>query len=268
MKTTLALGILLLSLSLWGQTGVVNGVRGFPQSNASSTGTTLNSAAIINSSGNAVIAATSNVAVPVYIVVGGAGTSGNATLASNGTLAPCTMDSTIASAASSYFVINSPTTAGDCHAQATAPAAGTFIIGFLSSASTSSGSTALVLVDGFTSGAANIIEDTTTPITVNGSSIATYHINQNATAAQAIVYDLPTAAAGIQKCFVNGNNGSAANTGTITLQTSAAGQYIIFTDGTYSASDGYVISGGAARDSACVVGLDSTHWILWIQSGT
>ena len=49
--------------------------------------------------------------------------------------------------------------------------------------------------------------------------------------------------------------------GALTIQTSAAGQFIIFTDGTLSASGGYVISGGAARDSACVVGVDSTHWM-------
>ena len=68
--------------------------------------------------------------------------------------------------------------------------------------------------------------------------------------------------------MANSYNGSAANTGALTIQTSAAGQFIIFTDGTLSASGGYVISGGAARDSACVVGVDSTHWMLYVSSGT
>jgi hypothetical protein len=95
-----------------------------------------------------------------------------------------------------------------------------------------------------------------------------YTYNQEATAATAITYTLPTAAAGLQYCVGNSYNGSAATTGTIELLTSAAGQYIIFTDGTLSATGGYVISGGAARDSACVVGTDSTHWTLYVYSGT
>jgi len=98
--------------------------------------------------------------------------------------------------------------------------------------------------------------------------VAEYHHNQNATAATAITYNLPTASAGKQFCFTNSYNGSAADTGTLTLQTSASGQFIIFTDGTLSASNGYVISGGAASDAACVVGVDTTHWQLYTQRGT
>ena len=92
-------------------------------------------------------------------------------------------------------------------------------------------------------------------------------INENATAATAITYTLPTAATGKWYCVTNGYNGSAANTGALELLTSAAGQYIIWTDGTLSASGGYGISAGAARDSACVVGQDSTYWILYTNSG-
>lgn len=110
--------------------------------------------------------------------------------------------------------------------------------------------------------------DTSTPVTVTTTNAATLHFNENATAATAIVYNLPTAAAGVQKCFSNANNGSAANTGTLTIQTSASGQLIIFTDGTLSASGGFVISGGAAGDAACVAGIDTTHWMLYVQRGT
>lgn len=114
----------------------------------------------------------------------------------------------------------------------------------------------------------NTVVDTSATVTVSTTNAAEFHFNENSTAATAITYDLPTAAAGKQFCFSNAYNGSGANTGTLTLQTSAAGQYIIFTDGTLSASDGYVISAGAARDSSCVVGVDSTHWALYTQSGT
>jgi hypothetical protein len=117
-------------------------------------------------------------------------------------------------------------------------------------------------------GAVPTVIDTTTPVTVSTTNAAEYHHNQNATAATAITYNLPTASAGKQFCFTNSYNGSAADTGTLTLQTSASGQYIIFTDGTLSATGGYVISGGAASDAACVVGVDTTHWQLYTQRGT
>ena len=120
------------------------------------------------------------------------------------------------------------------------------------------------------------IVDGTAPVTVTTGSSATlggtyksgYTFNQEATAGTAVTYTLPTAAAGLQYCVANSYNGSAANTGTLELLTSASGQFIIFTDGTLSATGGYVISAGAARDSACVVGVDSTHWMLYVSSGT
>jgi hypothetical protein len=112
------------------------------------------------------------------------------------------------------------------------------------------------------------VVDTSTPITVSTTLAAEQHFNEHATAATAMTYNLPTAAAGKQFCFTNAYNGSAANTGTLELLTSASGQFIIFTDGTLSATGGYVISGGAAADAACVSGVDSTHWMLYVQRGT
>ena len=111
------------------------------------------------------------------------------------------------------------------------------------------------------------VVDTGTPVTVSTAKPSEFHFNENATAATAVTYNLPTAAAGKQFCFANAYNGSAANTGTLELLTSAAGQFIIFTDGTLSATGGYVISGGAAADAACVVGVDSTHWYFYTQAG-
>lgn len=114
----------------------------------------------------------------------------------------------------------------------------------------------------------NVVVDTSTPVTVSTTLASEAHFNENATAATAVTYDLPTAAAGKQFCFANANNGTAANTGALTIQTSATGQYIVFTDGTLSASGGYVVSAGAARDSACVMGVSSTQWMLYVGSGT
>jgi hypothetical protein len=92
--------------------------------------------------------------------------------------------------------------------------------------------------------------------------------NQEATGGAAVTYTLPVAFAGAQHCFENGYNGSVADTGALTIQTSAAGQYIIFTDGTLSASGGFVSSGGAGGDAACVRGVDGTHWRFIPTHGT
>ena len=138
---TVVLAMLVISAHAWGQAS-----RVVP--NATVTGTTLNSLATINTSYQAVIATTSNTAVPTYIVVGGAGTAGSAALAFGGQ-ASCTMDSTIASAAGGYYVIASVTTGGQCHAQSAAPASGVWVVGFLDASAITSGSTALVNVDGY-----------------------------------------------------------------------------------------------------------------------
>lgn len=128
---------------------------------------------------------------------------------------------------------------------------------------------------GIIDGKATVNVSTTTPCTLGTasancsavSSLSGYTINEHATAATAIVYNLPTAAAGLQYCVANGFNGSAANTGTLELLTSATGQFIIYTDGTLTATHGNVTSTGAAGDAACVVGVDATHWLLYVNRG-
>jgi hypothetical protein len=101
-----------------------------------------------------------------------------------------------------------------------------------------------------------------------GTYLNGYAVCEDSTAAAVCAGTLPTAAAGIQYCVSNGYNGSNPNTGVVAIGTSAAGQFIIDMTGALSASGGYVSSGGAARDSACVVGVDSTHWLLYVKSGT
>ena len=130
---------------------------------------------------------------------------------------------------------------------------------------------------GIIDGKATMNVSTTTPCTLGTASancsavnsLGGYTVNEHATAATAIVYNLPTAAAGLQYCVSNGYNGSAANTGTLKIVPSATGQFIIDGSGVLTTNTtGYVISGGAARDSACVVGVDSTHWVLYTQAGS
>lgn len=120
------------------------------------------------------------------------------------------------------------------------------------------------IIDGLTS----TFVTTGTTATVGGTYSQSYYFNQNATAAAGVTYTLPAAVAGKAYCFGNSYNGTAANTGVLTIAASASGQFIIFTDGTLSASGGNVTSGGAAGDYACVVGADTTHWYLRTAQGT
>jgi hypothetical protein len=112
------------------------------------------------------------------------------------------------------------------------------------------------------------IVDGQAPITVETGSFSfssTYHtgyyiINNGSTATTGT---LLAASAGNQYCVRNIAGGTSA----ITIQTSASGQYIDNAGG-YTASGGYVISGGALGDAACIVAIDTTHWLLYISSGT
>lgn len=125
-----------------------------------------------------------------------------------------------------------------------------------------------LLASGIVDGTAPVTVTTGTTATLGGTYKSGYTDNQEATAATAVAYTLPTAAAGLQYCIDNSWNGTAATTGVLTLNTSASGQFIIFTDGTLTATGGNVTSGGAAADSACVRGVDATHWQLYVQRGT
>lgn len=79
--------------------------------NAGTTGTTLNALAKLNTSGAAVIAATADTDGMLGVVMGGAGTTGNAQIAAAGQ-ASCIFDG---ATTSGDFVTISTTTAGDCH---------------------------------------------------------------------------------------------------------------------------------------------------------
>jgi hypothetical protein len=120
-----------------------------------------------------------------------------------------------------------------------------------------------LLVTGIVAGTAPVTITTTSTATLGGTYKYGYTFNNEGTTSAAVTYTLPTAAAGQQYCVRN----LPTETGTLTLQTSASGQFI-GSAGAYSASGGYVISAGALADAACVVGVDSTHWVLYPQGGT
>jgi hypothetical protein len=89
--------------------------------NASSTGTTANALAKLNTSGNAVVTATTDISGAVGVVVLGAGTSGNALIAKEGAVI-CLFDGS--TLAGDYVQISS-STGGECHdAGSTYPTSG------------------------------------------------------------------------------------------------------------------------------------------------
>jgi len=94
-----------------------------------------------------------------------------------------------------------------------------------------------------------------------------YTFNQEGTAAAEVTYTLPTAAVGKQYCLANDNGAAGATTGILRVNSSAAGQHIRY-KGTIGATGGYIRSGGAAGDAACFVGISTTDWIVYVQSGT
>ena len=108
-----------------------------------------------------------------------------------------------------------------------------------------------------------VISTSTTNTVESPEKASIFYFNNYVTAGTAVSYTLPTAGIAKQRCYKN----YTGKSGTITIQTSAAGQYIDVI-GVATASGGYVISSGALGDGACVVGIDSTHWILYINQGT
>jgi hypothetical protein len=123
-----------------------------------------------------------------------------------------------------------------------------------------------LLATGIIDGKAPITIVTTTTFNFGSTYNSGYTYCEDSTSTATCTGTLPTAAAGLQFCMMNGYNGSAMTTGADTFQTSAPGQYIIYD--ALGASGGYIVSAGAAGDGGCVVGVDSTHWQFYPQGGT
>jgi hypothetical protein len=118
-----------------------------------------------------------------------------------------------------------------------------------------------LLATGIVDGTTPTTTTTTTPVTLGGTYHSGYTFNNDG--ATAVTYTLPTAAAGLQYCVAN----YTGATGTLKVATSATGQFID-NAGANTATGGYVISGGALGDAGCFIGMDATHWKLYIQAGT
>ena len=148
--------LLLSAVSLCAQSqfhdglGLVGGPVSTLVPNDGGTGTTVNQLAKINVSGNAVITTTSDTAIPVFVVSGGAGTTGSAQLAVAGTVL-CQTDA--GGAAIMHFLVESTTIAGRCHdAGATAPTSG-WVIGQAQTTAAASATTNVLLSQGYNAAA-------------------------------------------------------------------------------------------------------------------
>jgi hypothetical protein len=120
-----------------------------------------------------------------------------------------------------------------------------------------------LLVTGNLDGTAPVTVTTGSTATLGGTFKSGYTFNNEGTTSTAVTYTLPAAAAGLQYCIAN----LPTETGALTLQTSGTGQFIGRV-GAYGTTGGHAASAGALGDSACIVGIDSTHWLLYPQSGT
>jgi hypothetical protein len=102
--------------------------------------------------------------------------------------------------------------------------------------------------------------------TITGTNTLNY--NQEATAATAVTYTLPAPTAGQQHCVKNSNNGSAADTGVLEILVANTGTQSLILNGAKSTAAGNITSSGAAGDSACVVGISTTQWEVYVSVGT
>jgi hypothetical protein len=136
------------------------------------------------------------------------------------------------------------------------PAAGTFTTLNATSVEASS----------FVDGPVIVSMGTSSTCTFGTTYNTTIYLNQEATAGAAVTCTLPTAAFGKWYCMVNSNSSGTPDTGVLRFSTSAAGQSVEY-NGTVGASNGYFISGGAAGDKACLLGINSTQWEAYAQVG-
>jgi hypothetical protein len=170
-----------------------------------------------------------------------------------------------------------PVCTGTCVFTNNTVGAGTYKYGLLEVAGTWSGQQTFVapvlgaatgtslMATGRVDGTVGMLESTadaalTVSVATHGHS--SYFMNKGNSAANSIV-TLPTAESGLQYCSKN----YTGITQVLTLQTSAAGQYIDL-DGTLTATGGFIHSDGAAGDGVCVIGVNATTWVAYPSKGT
>lgn len=144
--------VLLISLIASAQSKLdVSSQAQVPVANDGTTGTTINQLAKINSSGNAINAGPTDTAIPVYIVVGNAGTTGVAQLAVAGPIT-CKFDASGGTAG--HYVIASTTTGSRCADGGASLPTTSWTFGFLLTNPGANANGTVMLLSGFMQGSA------------------------------------------------------------------------------------------------------------------
>jgi hypothetical protein len=200
---------------------------------------------------------------------GGSGTVTSVTFTGDGTILSSTPSSAVTTSGTlTATLANTPTGTGGV-VLATSP---TLVTPALGAATATS-----LLATGIVDGQAPVVATTGSSCTIGTASGCTtvaynsgYVFNQETTPSTAVTYTLPTPAAGLQYCFKNSVNSTpAADTGTIKILVATKASQFIDLNGTETTTtNGYIISGGAAGDAACVVGVSSTLWEAFVSQGT
>jgi hypothetical protein len=112
---------------------------------------------------------------------------------------------------------------------------------------------------------------TTPSVNLGGGSYASYKtgviFNAQSSAASAFAVTLPTPTLGAYWCVKNWYNGSAFNTGVITVTVANAGtQKIIYAQTSFAGTS--ISSAGAVGDYGCFTGISSTQWDFNPSAGT
>lgn len=222
--------------------------------NAAVTGTTAGKLAIIDSSGNAVIAGTSNTTNIAGVVVDGAGTTGTSRILRIGTMY-MEMDG---ATTLNNWAIASVSAGGKARdsGSATYPT-GVDVVGRIKETIGSAGP-ALVLVDVQPAQVVRSLISTTGAVTDPGGAAAVQFNN----AAGALTFNAPAGVAGVQRCYRN----AATRTGVITIQMATSNTVDV--DGANGTSAGTLVSGGALGDAVCIVSDAVNHWYGYVQKGT
>lgn len=229
--------------------------------NAGSTGTVLNKLVkLTGAPSTAIQAATTDTTGIIGICLSNCSTSGAAIIGYTNTLA-CVFDG--ATTAGDYVQI-SATTAGDCHdGGATYPTSGGDILGRAMSTNGSGGTFQMIWGSLDVASKANPIPVNLpapgTTCTFSGSS--TFCVCTNT-----CTITVPVPAAGDQFCALNDDNVATV----ITLSAiGSSSRYENTARTAYgTAGTGTLVSGGAVKDSVCIIGRDSTHYLTTNFVGT
>src|SRR5262249_35721341 len=209
----------------------------FQVANASSTGTTANKLAkLTGAPSTAVIAATSDVNGIVGIVVGGAGTTGNAQIAIDG-VASCIFDN--ATVAGDYVTISS-TSGGSCHDFGSTPPGSGQVLGLVLSTNASSSTPRAMRL--FPSGTTVHAVPTTTTVATSQTTTSTSYTDL-ATSGPAVTVSISSAGSALVMLTAQLSNSTAnracymglAVSGATTLA-AADSQSLNFTSATASAA--------------------------------